>query len=278
MKLKPLSPKLDIIFKKIFSENKDLLKSLLSAMLDIPIEQMGEVLVLNGELMPNDIDGKVSRLDLSAEINQVKVNIEIQIKQQNDYADRSLYYWAKMYVSDLKSGSSYAKLKKTISINILDFNLLKTDSCHSKVEAIIKETGEKFSDKFEMHFFELRKLSEEPKIDRKLKLWLRFLKAEREEDFVMLEREKDVDINKAIDVVHDMSADEKIRQEAWTREKTLNDYYSDMCNAREEGREEGVEIGREEGREEERMNIIKNLKAMGLSQKDIERAVNGLNV
>ena len=74
-----------------------------------------------------------------------------------------------------------------------------------------------------------------------------------------------------IDVV---SADEKIRQEAWTREKTLNDYYSDMCNAREEG----VEIGREEGREEERMNIIKNLKAMGLSQKDIERAVNGLNV
>ena len=70
-------------------------------------------------------------------------------------------------------------------------------------------------------------------------------------------------IDDKIDVV---SADEKIRQEAWTREKTLNDYYSDMCNAREEGREE------------ERMNIIKNLKAMGLSQKDIERAVNGLNV
>ena len=123
MILKPLSPKLDIIFKKIFSENKDLLKSLLSAMLDTPIEQMGEVLVLNGELMPNDIDGKVSRLDLSAEFNKVKVNIEIQIKQQNDYVDRSLYYWAKMYVSDLKSGLSYAKLKKTISINILDFSI-----------------------------------------------------------------------------------------------------------------------------------------------------------
>lgn len=270
MKLKPLSPKLDIIFKKIFSENKDLLKSLLSAMLDTPIEQMGEVLVLNGELMPNDIDGKVSRLDLSAEFNKVKVNIEIQIKQQNDYVDRSLYYWAKMYVSDLKSGLSYAKLKKTISINILDFNLLKTDSCHSKVEAIIKETGERFSDKFEMHFFELRKLSEESKIDRKLKLWLRFLKAEREEDFAMLEKENDVAINKAINVVHDMSADEKIRQEAWTREKTLNDYYSDMFNAREEGIQEGIE--------KERMNIIKNLKAMGLSQKDIDRAVNGLSL
>ena len=269
MKLKPLSPKLDIIFKKIFSENKDLLKSLLSAMLDTPIEQMGEVLVLNGELMPNDIDGKVSRLDLSAEINQVKVNIEIQIKQQNDYADRSLYYWAKMYVSDLKSGSSYAKLKKTISINILDFDLLKTDSCHSKVEAVIKETGEKFSDKFEMHFFELRKLSKEPKINRKLKLWLRFLKAEREEDFAMLEREKDVDINKAIDVVHNMSADEKIRQEAWTREKTLNDYYSDMCNAREEGFKEGIEIGRKKVREK----TIEAMKKLGYSQEEIDKAI-----
>ena len=59
-----------------------------------------------------------------------------------------------------------------------------------------------------------------------------------------------------IDVV---SADEKIRQEAWTREKTLNDYYSDMCNAREEGREEG------------RMNILETMKRLGYSQKDIDK-------
>ena len=255
MKLKPLSPKLDIIFKKIFSENKDLLKSLLSAMLDTPVEQMGEILVLNGELMPNDIEGKVARLDLSAEFNKVKVNIEIQIKPQNDYVDRSLYYWAKMYVSDLKSGSSYAQLKKTISINILDFNLLKT------------ETGERFSDKFEMHFFELRKLSEESKIDRKLKLWLKFLKAEREEEFEMLGQENDVAINKAIAVVHNMSADEKIRQEAWMREKTLNDYYSDMFNAREEGIQEGFEKGMEKGK----MNILETMKRLGYSQKDIDK-------
>ena len=43
-----------------------------------------------------------------------------------------------------------------------------------------------------------------------------------------------------------------------------------MFNAREEGIQEGIE--------KERMNIIKNLKAMGLSQKDIDRAVNGLSL
>lgn len=69
-----------------------------------------------------------------------------------------------------------------------------------------------------------------------------------------------------------VSADEKIRQEAWTREKTLNDYYSDMCNAREEGFKEGFEIGRKKVRE----GIIEAMKKLGYSQEDIDRAVNGL--
>ena len=54
-----------------------------------------------------------------------------------------------------------------------------------------------------------------------------------------------------------MSADEKIRQEAWIREKTLNDYYSDVCNAREEGIEKG------------KMNILETMKRLGYSQEDI---------
>lgn len=58
-----------------------------------------------------------------------------------------------------------------------------------------------------------------------------------------------------------MSADEKIRQEAWIREKTLNDYYSDVCNAREEGIEKGIEKGK--------MNILETMKRLGYSQEDI---------
>ena len=54
-----------------------------------------------------------------------------------------------------------------------------------------------------------------------------------------------------------MSADEKIRQEAWIREKTLNDYYSDVCNDREEGIEKG------------KMNILETMKRLGYSQEDI---------
>ena len=69
-------------------------------------------------------------------------------------------------------------------------------------------------------------------------------------------------IDDKIDVV---SADEKIRQEAWTREKTLNDYYSDMCNAREEGFKEGFKEGREK--------TIKAMKKLGYSQEEIDKAI-----
>ena len=69
-----------------------------------------------------------------------------------------------------------------------------------------------------------------------------------------------------------VSADEKIRQEAWTCEKTLNDYYSDMFNAREEGFKEGFEIGRKKVREK----TIEAMKKLGYSQEDMDRAVNGL--
>ena len=72
--------------------------------------------------------------------------------------------------------------------------------------------------------------------------------------------------NHKIDMV---SADEKIRQEAWTREKTLNDYYSDMFNAREEGIQEGFEIDRKKVREK----TIEAMKKLGYSQEDIDKAI-----
>ena len=53
----------DIVFKKAFVENNDLLTKFISDMLDIPFEYIGEVTVSNPELIPNGTDEKFSRLD-----------------------------------------------------------------------------------------------------------------------------------------------------------------------------------------------------------------------
>lgn len=90
-------------------------------MLNIPTESITEIVVNNPEMPPESITGKFSRLDLSLTVDNRLVNVEIQVKNDVDYRDRTLFYWAKLYTSELKSGEDYSELKQTITINIINF-------------------------------------------------------------------------------------------------------------------------------------------------------------
>lgn len=139
-----------------------MLQSFIASMLDIPIESISEINITNPEIPPESISGKFSRLDLNMKVDNRLVNVEIQVKNDNDYRDRVLFYWAKLYTSELKSGEKYGVLKQTISINIINFNMFDGDNYHNEVNAVVKQTGEVFSDKLSIHFFELRKVNKKP--------------------------------------------------------------------------------------------------------------------
>lgn len=147
-----ISAKLDIIFKKFFIDNEDMLYSFVSSMLDIPLESISEIKITNPEMPPETVEGKFSRLDLNMRVDNRLVNVEIQVKNDTDYRDRALFYWAKLYSSELKSGEDYRELKQAITINIINFNMFNGENYHNEVNAVIKETGEIFSDKFSIHF------------------------------------------------------------------------------------------------------------------------------
>ncbi len=57
-----VSAKLDIIFKKIFTDNRDMLHEFVADMLEIPSESIKEIVITNPELVPETIDDKFSRL------------------------------------------------------------------------------------------------------------------------------------------------------------------------------------------------------------------------
>ena len=59
-----ISAKLDIVFKKLFAENTDILKEFISDILDIPIEKIKGITVLNPDILPDSIGEKSYRLDL----------------------------------------------------------------------------------------------------------------------------------------------------------------------------------------------------------------------
>ena len=90
-----VKPKLDVMFKKLFAseENKRLLMSLIASLLSMEVESIKSIEVLNGEILPDERGEKFGRLDLLLIMNdETKINIELQIKIQDDYADRSTFY------------------------------------------------------------------------------------------------------------------------------------------------------------------------------------------
>lgn len=273
-----VSAKLDIIFKKIFTENVDMLQSFLADILDIPYDDIQDIIVAKQELTPETIDGKFSRLDLNLKVADKLINVEIQLKGDNDYRDRTLFYWAKLYTSELKSGETYGQLKKTICINIINFNMFDRSDYHTEIVTSIKDTGEIFSDKFSIHFFELKKVGKEVNPNNRRELWMQFLNASSEEEFEVLKQTNVPIMNKAVNIIYDLSEDTKIREMARLREKALHDEASALANAKNEGkaegRAEGISIGeakgRAEGKAEAETDIIKKMKAYGMSEEQIK--------
>ena len=260
-----VSAKLDIIFKKLFTENKDMLHSFVASMLDVPQESISDIVITNPELPPETLAGKFSRLDLSLKVDDRLVNVEIQVKNDTDYRDRTLFYWAKLYSSELKSGEEYSELKQTITINIINFNMFGGDDYHTEIAAMIKGTGEVFSDKFSIHFFELKKVGKKPDPENSRKLWLQFINADSEEDLEMISRTNVPIMQKAVNVIYDMSEDTKIREIARLREKALHDEASAIKNAKAEGEAIGAKKTEEA--------IISKLKAYGMTDEQIKAAL-----
>jgi len=235
-----LSPKLDIVFKKIFTENLDLLQHFVASMLSIPMHEITGIELTNPEMPPDEADAKFSRLDLRLSLATRQIDIEIQVKKMLGYAHRSLFYWAKLFTSDLKTGEEYFSLKQAISIHLVDFVLFEDrNEAHTVVVPMIQGTQKIFSDKMVLHFFELRKVgkSEDEKLSASMALWLKFFNVKTQEDLSMFETDKIM--NKASNVLRVMSGDDRMREAARMREKRLHDEATFLATARAEGRAEG---------------------------------------
>ncbi len=70
-------------------------------------------------------------------------------------------------------------------------------------------------------------------------------------------------IQRAVVVIKDMSADERIREAAIQRETMLHDKATALRFARDTGYTEGVEIGREEGMRQGNLRTVRNIMKNG---------------
>ena len=120
-----INPRVDFAFKKLFGseENKDLLISLINAIVS-ESDRVTDIELKNPYNLAAYKAGKMSILDIKALDRNRKhwYNIEMQISEDLNFDKRAIYYWAKLVTEQLSEGRMFSELKKTVSINILDFN------------------------------------------------------------------------------------------------------------------------------------------------------------
>ena len=255
-----LNPKIDFVFKKIFGseEHPEILISFLNAVLK-PKKPIVSVEIKNSDLEKEYIEDKFSRLDVKAlTSNKEIINIEIQLKNEYNMIQRSLYYWSKLYEEQLSEGDRYDKLSRTVCIKILDFKYLKNDRFHNGYRLKEIETNEELTDLQEIHFIEIPKLkrfeSTEEIVDL-LEGWVEFLRDPESEVIRKLEM-SNKEIREAKDELYRLSRNSKERELYYLREKSLRDEISALANAKEKGLKEGLKQGLFEGKLESARSFL----------------------
>ena len=247
MERRLLNPKIDFVFKKIFGSEKHpgVLISFLNAVLK-PKNNITDVEIKNTDIDKSYIEDKFSRLDVKAVTSKNEIiNIEIQLKNEYNMIQRSLYYWSKLYEEQLEEGDRYDKLCRTVCINILDFKYLKNDRFHNGYRLKEIETNEELTDLEEIHFIEIqkiKKINSEKDIVDVLEGWVEFLRDPESEVVRKLEM-TNKEIREAKDELYRLSMDEKERALYFIREKSIRDEISALANAEEKGMERGIKKG-----------------------------------
>ena len=233
-----MKPKIDFAFKEIMA-NETARIGFLAAVLELNPESIKETVILNTFLRREHEDDKQGILDVRLRMdNEAEIDIEIQLSELNIWADRSLFYLAKMFTEQIKPGESYRLLKKCVSISILDFVLFKDEANFYSCFHIMEDTRHfRYTDKMEFHVIELPKLPVKEDYS-KLELWAKFINAEKKEEFDML-AEKDSYIDSAYRQLQIISQDEQMRMEYEAREKAMRDYNEMMYEADMRGEERG---------------------------------------
>ena len=248
----------DYVFRRIFAEkNKPALADFLAAVLDMTVEELGEITVDDPNIYREHKGGKGGVLDIRAHTKSGEIyHVEVQLNPDDYFANRITYYNSRIYSGQLESGDEYSVLHRTISIVITNKNFLKENNDYNnKFQWYNSANGCLLTDAQEINTLELDKL---PVADDCTKLWkwLKLLKTRRGDE--MEEIAKDNSAMKDVVVtLRKMSADESERMHAEWREKEERDrasrHASGLRQGLREGREKGLEEGREKGLEEGRV-------------------------
>lgn len=263
---------IDYVFKRVFGYAGS--EVITNRLLSLITEQEINDLVLDCDpILERDlIDDKVGILDIKARVGlEMVCDIEMQVVDQNNIVERILYYWSKMYSEELKRGSGYLNLKKTIVILFADFEIKQ----FKEIEKYITQWNirEKdylncvLTDLLEIYIIELPKFNMDGSnlgASPELNTWIKFIK--NPEVITMADEKNDKALKNAKDILTKISNDEHERRLADLRQKYIWDQQAIAAKGYDNGLKDGIEQGIEQ--------IISAMFEKNLSIEDISKFTN----
>lgn len=251
-----LDPKADLTFKKIFGEHKDLLMSLLNALLPLEKDRQVESLeYLPAELVPDLPLGKNSIVDVRCKDKKGRQFIvEMQMIWTPAFQQRVFFNASKAFVRQLKRNRKYELLQPVYSLNLVNESFMNDypDEFIHNYNIVHELHSDKIIDGLHLTFVELPKFKPHSIAERKMAvLWLRFL-TEINEDTTIVPEE-------LLDNPETSKALKEVEESAYTEQEI--DAYEDfwdklgaerllLVDSNNISLEKGLTLGREEGRAE----------------------------
>ena len=299
--------KQDIVFKRYFSRNKAVLKSLLKSFLPIfdeitdikilnldekdkiktsnqskssitpakaPINQINssvnesnssekQIELKENSLYPENSHKKQAVLDLRVKLNTGQnINVEMQSCYKKHFLKRILFYWAKLYSQDLEKGQDYDKLNPTYSLIFTNFPILDNSIKDFMSSFSIRRDKEPyllFNKDLKIVIVELNKLTksceEALELNEKWCYLLRRSAYLTKKEWKQLSADKEIKM--ALKHLQELSRDEELYQEAFSRQIDDVAFRLDKAGWIEEGLQQGMQQGKLEGLQQVALKMLK---------------------
>ncbi len=160
----------DLMFKRIFKkEDTKYLKSLLNTHLPLHIKNDEKLTILDGECIPEVVDGKTSIMDVVAKSNDCLFVLEMQTYDKGNTEDRNYFYMNRVQNRyGLFKGEFYHDLKEVHGLLITTFNITDNDKVVQQVHMQYEDLSNKyFTNKIRVCTMELGKVDKSKKVNEK---------------------------------------------------------------------------------------------------------------
>ena len=289
---KYLDPKADVTFKKVFGEHKNLVISLLNALLPLDEgKQVESIEYLPSEMVPRTPTSKNTIVDVRCEeTGGRKFIVEMQMNWTADFRERVLFNASKAYVRQLDKSEQYNLLQPVYALNFVNkvFEPGMEGYYHYYRMVHCQDSG-KVLEGLHLVFIELPKFKAQNLNEKKMQvLWLRFLteidEKSRRAPAELLENPQ---TSQALEILEESAYSEAEMLDYdryWDqvrRDKALMDEHEAAIAERDaavaradaaEARADAAEARAEAKLRQDKLQTARNLKSMNLSIEQIAAA------